>query len=46
MAQYKGKSLDKDNELLSVLQNYLSGWHLARQNFVVLFVQAMNGLHS
>ncbi|MCS6956164.1 MAG: hypothetical protein NZM44_07405 [Candidatus Calescibacterium sp.] len=41
MARYKGKPLDKGNELLSVLQNYLSGWHLARQKFVVLFVQAV-----
>lgn len=41
MAQYKGKPLDKGNELLSVLQKNLSGWHLSRQKFVVLFVLAV-----
>ncbi|MCS6795780.1 MAG: hypothetical protein NZ516_07450 [Raineya sp.] len=33
--------LYKGNELLTVSQNYLLGWHLVRQKFVVLFVQAV-----
>jgi hypothetical protein len=41
MAQYQGKPLVKGNELLLVLQKYLSGWNLSRQKFVVLFVTAL-----
>jgi hypothetical protein len=34
MAQYQGKPLVKGNELLLVLQKYLSGWNLSRQKFL------------
>jgi hypothetical protein len=41
MAHTQGKALRKGNEMLAVLQKYLSDWHLARQKFVVLFVQSV-----